>query len=140
MTRRYLETSALLRVLLERDEALRPAITGGDLFTSTLTFVEASRAVARALREGRLDPRSARDLERQLASIERACELVGLDEDVLRIAREPLPEEPVRTLDALHLASVRVLDAALGGFEVVSCDARVRRNAVALGFTVLPSA
>jgi len=58
---------------------------------------------------------------------------------VLRRAREELPEEPVRSLDAIHLACLRVLDDELGGFEVASCDDRVRRNATALGFAVVPA-
>jgi hypothetical protein len=47
-------------------------------------------------------------------------------------------KEPVRSLDAIHLASLRALDHELGGFEVASCDDRVRRNAIALGFAVAP--
>lgn len=138
MTRRlYVETSAVLRALLEGDERLRAALSGEGLFTSALTFVEAGRAVARARREGRLDAAGAREAERQLAAFERACDVLALDDEVLRRAREPLPVEPVRTLDALHLASLRVLDEALGGFEVASCDDRVRRNAAALGFEVV---
>jgi hypothetical protein len=46
----------------------------------------------------------------------------------------------VRSLDAIHLASLLVLDEALGDFVVASCDDRVRRNADALGFEVLPTA
>jgi predicted nucleic acid-binding protein len=136
--RRYVETSALLRVLLDGDEALRPALSGEELYTSALTFVEATRAIARARRERRLDPADAREAERQLAAFERACDVLTLGDEVLRRARQELPEEPVRSLDALHLASALVLDAALGGFEVVSCDDRVRRNAAALGFAVVP--
>jgi predicted nucleic acid-binding protein len=136
--RLYAETSALLRVLLDGDEALRPVLSGEGLFTSALTFVEAARAVSRARREGRLDARQAREAERQLAAFERGCDVLALDEAVLRRAREELPEEPVRSLDALHLASLRALDDELGGFEVASCDDRVRRNAMALGFAVVP--
>ncbi|HSN91734.1 MAG TPA: type II toxin-antitoxin system VapC family toxin [Anaeromyxobacteraceae bacterium] len=140
MSRRlYVETSALLRVLLDGDEALRPVLSGEGLVTSTLTFVEAVRAVSRARREKRLDPGEAREAERQIASFERSCDAIALDDEVLRRAREDLPEEPVRTLDALHLASLRVLDDALGGLELASCDDRVRRSARALGFTVIPA-
>lgn len=140
MTRRlYVETSALLRALLEGDGPLRASLSGEGLYTSALTFVEAARAIARARREDRLSAPQAREAERQLAAFERACDVIALDEEVLRRAREPLPAEPVRTLDALHLASILVLDDALGGFEVASCDDRVRRNAAALGLTVLPS-
>jgi len=137
--RLYVETSALLRVLLDGDEALRPVLSGEGLFTSALTLVEAARAVSRARRERRLDAREAREAERQLAAFERSCDVLALDDGVLRRAREELPEEPVRSLDALHLASLRVLDDELGGFELASCDDRVRRNAVALGFAVVPA-
>jgi len=138
--RRYVETSALLRVLLDGDEGLQPEISGEGLVTSALTFLEAARAIVRARRERRLDARSAREAERQLAAFERACDTVAMDDEVLRRAREELPVEPVRSLDAIHLASVRVLDDELGGVEVVSCDDRVRQNAAALGFVLVPAA
>jgi predicted nucleic acid-binding protein len=139
MTRRlYVETSALLRVLLDGDKALRPALSGEGLFTSALTFVEATRAISRARREGRIDAGAAREAERQLSAFERSCDAVALGDEVLRRARADFPEEPVRSLDAIHLASVRVLDDELGGFEVASCDDRVRRNATALGFALVP--
>jgi predicted nucleic acid-binding protein len=137
--RRYVETSALLRVLLDGDEALRPEISGQGVITSALTFVEASRAISRARRERRLDAHSAREAERQLAAFERSCDTLAVEEEVLRRARESFPVEPVRSLDAIHLASVRVLDDQLGGLEVVSCDDRVRQNAVALGFALVPA-
>lgn len=136
--RRYVETSALLRALLEGDDDLRAALRGEGLFTSELTFVEAARSVRRARREGRLDAAAAREVERQLAGFERTCVTIGLEDEVLRVAREDLPVEPVRTLDALHLASIRTLDAELGAFEVLSCDERVRQNASALGFRLSP--
>ncbi len=138
MTKRlYVETSALLRVILEGDGSLREALAGAPLVTSALTFVEAARAVVRARREGRLDDRGRRQAERWLSAFERSCDVLALEEEVLRRAREELPAEPVRTLDALHLASIRVLDAELGGIEVASCDERVRSNAAALGFAVI---
>ncbi len=138
MTKRlYVETSALLRVVLEGDGSLREALAGASLVTSALTFVEAARAVVRARREGRLDDRGRRQAERWLSAFERSCDVLALEEEVLRRAREELPAEPVRTLDALHLASIRVLDAELGGIEVASCDERVRSNAAALGFAVI---
>jgi predicted nucleic acid-binding protein len=137
--RRYVETSALLRVLLDGDEALRPALSGEALFTSALTFVEAARAVSRARRERRLDAGEAREAERRLASFERSCDVIALAEEVLRRARQEFPEEPVRSLDAIHLASALVLDASLGEIAVVSCDDRVRRNAAALGLPLIPA-
>ncbi|MEW6752843.1 MAG: type II toxin-antitoxin system VapC family toxin [Candidatus Latescibacterota bacterium] len=136
----YVETSALLRVLLDGDEALRPALSGEGLVTSALTFVEASRAISRARREGRLTPDDAREAALQVAAFERSCDVVPLGDEVLRRAREEFPEEPVRTLDAIHLASLRLLDEGLGPLTVASCEDRVRRNAAAMGIAVVPVA
>jgi uncharacterized protein len=137
VTRRlYVETSALLRLLLDGDATLAPVLSGKALFTSALTFVEASRAIARARRERRIGAAEAREAERQLAAFERSCDVVAIEDEVLRRARETFPEEPVRTLDAIHLASLCMLDEVLGGFAVATCDDRVRRSAAALGFAV----
>ena len=139
MSRRvYVETSALLRVLLEGDPSLRSLLSGEGLYTSSLTFLEAGRAILRARRERRLDASGAREAERLLATFERGCDVLSMEDEVLRRARDEFPEEPVRSLDAIHLASLLVLDEALGGFRMASCDDRVRRNAEALGFDVEP--
>lgn len=138
MRRVYVETSYLLRVILEGDDALRTPLLIGGLHTSALTFLESARAISRARREGRLDAAGLREAGQRLATFERSCEVMAVTEDVLVRAREDFPHEPVRSLDAIHLASIRLLDEQLGGFEVASCDVRVRRNATAFGFTVVP--
>jgi len=61
-----------------------------------------------------------------------------LDGDVMERAKLPFKVEPVRTLDALHLACVELLAKKMGWLIVVACDDRVRQNAIALGFDVLP--
>lgn len=138
--RRYVETSALLRVLLDGDEVLRPELSGEGLVTSALTFLEAARAISRARRERRLDAQEAREAERQLSAFERSCDIIALEDEVLRRAREDFPVEPVRSLDAIHLASICLLDDELGGLDVASSDDRVRGNASALGFVLVPPA
>ena len=45
--------------------------------------------------------------------------------------------EPLRTLDAIHLASALKL-AAVENVTVLSMDRRLRENATALGMAVLP--
>jgi predicted nucleic acid-binding protein len=141
MARLYVETSALLRALLEGDARLLERLKKeGARVTSALTFVEAARAVARARRDGRLSAEEARKAARWLAAFERSCEIVALSDRVLQRARDDFPAEPVRTLDALHLASIQVLDEELGDVEVASCDERLRRNLQPLGFRVVPIA
>lgn len=136
----YVETSALLRVVLEGDESVRPLLLGEGRYTSALTFTEASRAIHRARREGRLDARGAREARKRVAEFGRSCEIVAIEERVLERAGQEFPSEPVRTLDAVHLATVLVLSDSAIALDVVSCDRRVRDNADALGFRVLPDA
>lgn len=48
------------------------------------------------------------------------------------------PHEPVRTLDALHLATALMFHEAHRALTVVSVDEGIRENAVALGLSVAP--
>jgi predicted nucleic acid-binding protein len=136
----YVETSALLRALLEGDRALASHIHAATArVTSALTFLEAHRAVVRATQDARLSPDEARAVLHEVAAFERSTDVLDMDDEVLRLARGPFAAEPVRTLDAIHLASIRILDEQTpGGLDVASCDDRVRRNVVALGFTIIP--
>lgn len=138
IARVYLETSALLRALLDGDAGVADMIDAAELrCASELTFVEAARALIRARHTGRLDARGAHAIARDLAALERECDVFAVSADVLRRAREPLPVEPVRTLDAIHLATIRLIDAELGDVAVASFDARVRANVDALGIPLV---
>jgi hypothetical protein len=65
--------------------------------------------------------------------------VTALGETVLRGAREEFPVEPVRTLDAVHLATIRMLDEELGDVVVASCDDRIRANVEALDIPLVPT-
>ncbi len=58
--------------------------------------------------------------------------------DVIDALRRAFPKEPVRTLDALHLATMLVLRSAIPELAVLALDGRVRENAALLGFEVRP--
>jgi len=64
--------------------------------------------------------------------------LLRLSGDVIDRARQPFRKEPVRTLDALHLASALVARAAVPDLAVLSLDEAARANARGLGFEVQP--
>jgi hypothetical protein len=61
---------------------------------------------------------------------------MAVSEQVLLRAGRPFPVEPVRTLDAIHLASVEVLGEPPQLVTVIARDARVVANARALGYDV----
>jgi prevent-host-death family protein len=54
-------------------------------------------------------------------------------------ARRPFPVEPVRTLDALHLASALVASARVTDLALLSLDERVRTAGRALGLPIVPA-
>jgi predicted nucleic acid-binding protein len=134
---RYIESSALVAALLERDaDALKSVRTRGRKVTSALTIAEASRAILRARAAARLTADQERAAVRALRRFERRCFLVAVSDAILTRVRRPFPIEPVRTLDAVHLATAELLGEPPPLMVVVTRDVRVRENAQALGYGV----
>jgi predicted nucleic acid-binding protein len=136
-TLRYLESSALVAALLERDAAAMSALRArGRRITSALTFAEAARAIVRARTTGRLTPDQERAAIRGLQVFERRCDIVAVTDAVLSRVRRPFPVEPIRTLDAVHLATAELVGEPPQLVTIVTRDNRIRDNARALGYRV----
>jgi predicted nucleic acid-binding protein len=134
---RYVESSALVAALLERNaDALRSIRARGRKVTSALTIAEAARAILRARAAARLTIDQERRAVRALRRFERRCFLVAVTDSILARVRRPFPVEPIRTLDAVHLATAESLGEPPALTVVVSRDDRVRANAQALGYAV----
>ena len=141
MTALYAESSAVLSWLLgESGQAavLREMSGAEQIVTSTLTIVECSRAVARARNAKRIKEAEELAALRLLDDAASSWHVLNISEYVADRARAAFPREPVRTLDALHLASALVFAEALATVRVLSLDERVRENAAALGFAIAP--
>lgn len=129
----------VLGALLEADPGLRAGIAEAPRrLASTLTFLEAHRGIIRAALARRLDRHARRWATNAVTSLEMLTSSLVLDDRVLRRARQVFPREPVRSLDALHLASALVWREAVGDLTVAATDERIRDNARALGFDVFP--
>lgn len=135
---RYAETSGVLAALLEGDVAARREIRRrtGTLVTSALTFAEAKRALVRARQAGTLQSVHERSALRALTRLQARCTVVAVSDDILAAAGRPFPVEPVRTLDAIHLATIAAVSDAPQLTAVISRDHRVCANAEALGYVV----
>jgi predicted nucleic acid-binding protein len=132
-----MESSALVAALLEHDTAaLKPLPAGTQLVTSALTLAEAGRAIIRARATGRLTPEEEQAAVRALRTFERRCFTLDVDRAVLTRVRRLFPIEPLRTLDAVHLATTELLGEAPQVVTIVTRDVRVRDNARALGYIV----
>ena len=133
----YIESSALLASFLESDVSAQRAIRArGRRMTSALTVAEAQRALLRARLAGRLTEDQERHALRGLQTFARRCELIAISDDVLARAGRPFPVEPVRTLDAIHLASVELVGEQPQLMTVLTRDGRVADNARAMGHPV----
>lgn len=127
----------MLAALLEQDLAAQSALRGKQRrITSALTFAEASRALVRARNAGRLTPADERAALRWLEAFRRRCDVIAVTDTVLARAGRPFPVEPVRTLDAIHLASAELLGEPPQLVVILTRDARVGDNARALGYVV----
>lgn len=138
----YAESSAVLSWLLGEagHQAVLDELSNADqVVTSTLTIVECSRALARARHTRRLTETDELAALRLLDEAAASWNLLDISDRVSQRARGAFPHEPVRTLDALHLASVAVFAEVLGPVRVLSLDDRVRLNASALGMSLAPA-
>ena len=133
----YIESSALAAALLERDsKALESVRTPGRKVTSALTIAETARAILRARATARLTADEERTAVGALRRFELRCYVVRVTDAVLARVRRPFPIEPIRTLDAVHLATAELIDEPPPLVVVVTRDVRVRENARALGYAV----
>lgn len=139
----YAESSAVLAWLLGEpraalsEQALRDASL---VVTSTLTSAECSRAILRGAALGAISRARAQALVRTLGEWDAGCDRLEIGDRVLARASAPFPCEPLRTLDAIHVASAALIQAELGAVTLLSYDDRVRANAAALGMSLLPPA
>ena len=122
----YLDTSVALAELFAEDRKAPEALWSEPLISSRLFEYELWTHV------------NARDAARThgdgVREILARVSLVELVPSVLARALEPFPI-PVRTLDALHLATAHHLVASRQRVTIATFDDRMRRAAVALGLT-----
>jgi uncharacterized protein len=142
----YLDTSALVKLFAVEDGSalVRGLISAPAtmLLVSRLGYTEAAISLARMVHLGRIP---AADLPKHLGTLdtywEESIQEVDLSEDVLRDARQLAQRFPLRTYDAIHLASARAAKRMLRGvFEgelrFLAFDSGLIKAARSLGFVV----
>ena len=130
---RYIESSALAAAVIEGDLAAKASIRGpGQRITSALTIAETSRALLRAHLSGRVTAQQHRAALLALQRFARRCYIVSVTEAILTRAGRPFPAEPIRTRDAIHLATAEALGEPPALVIIITRDVRVRENSTAL--------
>jgi predicted nucleic acid-binding protein len=103
----YLDTSALLRLVLRETGALEELRSCEGLVSSELLAVESLRTIDRLRVQGALSVEEAASRRAIATEWLEAVDLVLLQRPILARASEPFPT-PLGTLDALHLATALV--------------------------------
>lgn len=137
----YAESSAVLAWLLgePRGSGIAAELRATDgVVASDLTLVECERVLIRAWSTGLLSEAERIDQSSDLAAVAHHWVRLRVDADVIERALRPFPVEPVRTLDALHLASALVARSVAPATKMLTLDQRIRENATRLGLDVVP--
>jgi predicted nucleic acid-binding protein len=139
----YAESSAVLAWLLgEADgEEIREQLSSAELvLTSELTLVECDRVLIRSLQFRAVSEAEVAKRQSTLNRVVSRWNVMSLDSPVIERARRPFALEPIRTLDALHLASALVAKTAISDLVLLSLDSRIRDCAYRTGFDLFPPA
>lgn len=137
----YAESSAVLAWLLGEEPAarVRQILAEAEIVVaSDLTLIECDRVLIRAVTLGELAEADAADRRAHLTTAAAHWHVLRLSAEIVDRARQPFPGEPIRTLDALHLASALAARSAVAGLELLSLDDRVRSAGARLGLPLQP--
>ena len=138
----YAESSAVLAWLMDEPSAakVRRLLSASEVtVASDLTLIECDRVLLRAAALKELTEAEAADRRAHLAAAAGHWQILRIAPEIVDRARQPFPGEPIRTLDAIHLASLLVGRAAIRGLGLLSLDDRVRQAASGLGVDVVPA-
>jgi len=103
----YLDTSALLRLVLREPGGLKELRDCEALVSSELLAVESLRTIDRLRLQGALSMEEAASTRTAVDTWLEAVDLVLLQRSILARASDPFPT-PLGTLDAVHLATALV--------------------------------
>ena len=137
----YVESSAVLAWLFKEAPAplMQEILERAEFIAaSDLTLVECDRALIRAEFLGLLTQFEAAQRRALLEVTSLRWTLLRMEGGILERARRRFPQEPLRALDSIHLATALAARAALSDLALLSLDQRVRENGAALGFDIFP--
>lgn len=136
---RYYDTSALVKQYLQEAGSklvLELLKSGEKVYTASLTYAETHAAFSRRTREGRLTRETTKRLALRFDKDWESYDIVVLSENVFRLARQMLYRHPLRSADAIHLASALLLarTSPRSSWSFVCADGRLCDAAKSEGF------
>lgn len=142
---RFWDTSAIVPLLVREAQSNRMRELmrrDTEILASFITPIEVTSAIWRRLHHGELDPTDRTNAESQFADVSRNWFEVAEFQHVKEVALDLLARHPLRSADALQLASaiVGLRNARQEPFDLpfVTLDTDLAEAARAEGFPVLP--
>jgi hypothetical protein len=133
----YLDSSVVLRRLLDQPRVLRDWGDWDAAYSSELLGIECRRAIDRLRLEGLYDDEQVARAIEQLTLIERGISRIRITPTIVEGASRSMPTL-VKTLDAVHLASAAAMRERRGtDLMFATHDAQQATAARALGFSCL---
>ena len=134
---KYVDASAVLRVLFAEPGSSVPLVPGDRMVSSHLVEVEAFRAVDRERLRGNLDDTQTATKRKELSDLLAMLDLAPIDRVVIERAKSSFAVN-VRALDAIHVATAEILAAEADGeaLEFWTHDDRQATAALSRGLTV----
>jgi predicted nucleic acid-binding protein len=127
----YLESSALLRVILGEEGALAAADRIGKadrVVASRLVQIEAERSLIRIGLDRPHLERMIPVLQRNLGAMWSRVHFFDITQEVCDLAGRVAPASRLRTLDAIHLATFRIARKVDPALEMLTFDERLLRE------------
>lgn len=137
----YAESSAVITWVLseERESEIANVLAEAELIISSdLTMLECERVLVRGSAVGELSGGELNSRQVMLRTAAQHWMLLSFDPPVIERAQRPFPNEPIRTLDALHLAFALEAGQMIPDVRILSLDRRIRKAARDLGMEVCP--
>jgi predicted nucleic acid-binding protein len=136
----YCDTSALVKRYVKeagRHKVLR-LLRRSDFVASAVLPVELRSALRRRVTDGTLDAARVPAILERMAADRAYWTLIGVGTEVLTAAETLVATHPLRTLDAIHVASAQLFAARVPNPELifVSADTRQTEAAAAVGLVV----
>ena len=135
----YLDTSVVLRVLLDQPRKLSSWAQWTAAYSSELTGVECRRVIDRLRLDAVFDDEEVALATQRLSQMEKSVRRIRLSRSILHAASQTMPTV-VKTLDAFHLMSaVAIRERRQVELFFATHDSQQATAARALGFTCLES-
>jgi predicted nucleic acid-binding protein len=134
---KYVDASAVLRILFGEPGPTVPLAGGDRLVSSRLVEIESARAVDRERLLGHLDDAETARKRKELSDLVARLDLAAIEADIVERAKSPFAVT-VRALDAIHVATAEILAGEAAGepLEFWTHDERQALAALSRGLTV----